>query len=217
MNNEQYAQPLDWGFCCLDNKEGKMLSSVRTSEDPRVTRTRNLIITAFNDLLHEKGFERTTVQDIAARATVNRTTFYAHFEDKYTLFAYATRMQFRAIIQQRLDPDAPYSREQLKQLLRALSEFIQQLQQSCVRSFQVFEPMVAGEAVSEIAAILKTWRVTPCHDHLNGSVVTSVTSWGLYGVVRDWLLSPHPEAMEPFTDRVVRLTAPLVESLLTTV
>jgi len=36
-------------------------------------------------LLAETNFESITVQDIAERATVNRTTFYAHFTDKFAL------------------------------------------------------------------------------------------------------------------------------------
>jgi AcrR family transcriptional regulator len=40
---------------------------------------------AFGQLGTEKSFEVITVQDLTERATVNRATFYAHFEDKYIL------------------------------------------------------------------------------------------------------------------------------------
>lgn len=53
--------------------------------DPRVTRTRKLIRDALISLLMEKSFESISVQDIAERATVNRATFYAHFQDKFAL------------------------------------------------------------------------------------------------------------------------------------
>lgn len=48
-------------------------------EDPRVLRTRQLIRTAFRDLLQKKGFDAITIKDIAQEATINRATFYAHF------------------------------------------------------------------------------------------------------------------------------------------
>jgi AcrR family transcriptional regulator len=57
--------------------------------DPRVKRTRELIVRAFNQLVAEKGHTRLTVQEIAERATINRATFYAHFSDQYELFDYA--------------------------------------------------------------------------------------------------------------------------------
>jgi AcrR family transcriptional regulator len=50
---------------------------------------------AFLELLEEKGFQSVTVQDITDRATVNRATFYAHFEDKYALFDHIVRETFQ--------------------------------------------------------------------------------------------------------------------------
>ena len=35
--------------------------------------------------MREKGFAATSIQDITARANVNRGTFYLHFTDKYML------------------------------------------------------------------------------------------------------------------------------------
>src|SRR3712207_7466366 len=42
--------------------------------DPRVKRTRELIVWAFGELVEEKGHRGLTVQEIAERATVNRAT-----------------------------------------------------------------------------------------------------------------------------------------------
>jgi AcrR family transcriptional regulator len=53
--------------------------------DRRVRRTRELLRTAFRSLIHEKGYDRTTVQDILDRADVGRSTFYAHYRDKEDL------------------------------------------------------------------------------------------------------------------------------------
>lgn len=54
-------------------------------DDPRVLRTRQLIREAFSDLLQKKGFDAITVKDIAQKSSINRATFYAHYEDKYAL------------------------------------------------------------------------------------------------------------------------------------
>jgi len=71
--------------------------------DPRVTRTQNLIRDALKSLLSEKSFESTSVQDIAERATVNRATFYAHFQDKFALLDAVIRDALR----QHLSEDDP--------------------------------------------------------------------------------------------------------------
>ena len=63
--------------------------------DPRVRRTRELIVRAFDELVAEKGHTGLTVQEIAGRATINRATFYAHFADQYELFDYASTRSLR--------------------------------------------------------------------------------------------------------------------------
>lgn len=53
--------------------------------DPRVARTRGALMQALMELIVEKGFDKTTVQDILARANVARSTFYEHFASKEDL------------------------------------------------------------------------------------------------------------------------------------
>ncbi|CAM3995337.1 TetR/AcrR family transcriptional regulator [Saccharibacillus endophyticus] len=50
--------------------------------DPRVTRTRKMLRDALVALLEEKSYDRITIADITDRATVNRKTFYLHYETK---------------------------------------------------------------------------------------------------------------------------------------
>lgn len=64
-------------------KQGRLVSSPPT--DRRVRRTRELLRSAFRSLIHEKGYDRITVQDILDRADVGRSTFYAHYRDKEDL------------------------------------------------------------------------------------------------------------------------------------
>ena len=47
--------------------------------DRRVRRTRKLLHDAFLALVLEKGYEKTTIQDILDRADVGRSTFYGPF------------------------------------------------------------------------------------------------------------------------------------------
>lgn len=53
--------------------------------DRRVRRTRTLLHDAFIALVIEKGYEKTTIQDILDRADVGRSTFYVHYRDKEAL------------------------------------------------------------------------------------------------------------------------------------
>lgn len=53
--------------------------------DRRIIRTRQLLLNSLIQLILEKGYEQTTVQDIIDRANVGRSTFYSHFQDKEDL------------------------------------------------------------------------------------------------------------------------------------
>ena len=75
------------------------MSSISKKEDPRVTRTRNLILESFGQLLTKKGFETITIQDLTDKVQINRATFYAHFEDKYALLDYFVSQLFRQKIE----------------------------------------------------------------------------------------------------------------------
>ena len=56
------------------------------SDDLRARRTRDQLAWALVGLLHEKPYDDISVQDIAERAKVGRSTFYAHFQDKDEMF-----------------------------------------------------------------------------------------------------------------------------------
>jgi AcrR family transcriptional regulator len=54
--------------------------------DRRSQRTRHLLSAALVQLIREKDYSTITVSDIIERANVGRSTFYAHYRDKDSLF-----------------------------------------------------------------------------------------------------------------------------------
>ena len=54
-------------------------------DDLRVIKTIKLIYQTLLELMKEKTFEEIKVSDICSKAMINRSTFYAHYEDKYEL------------------------------------------------------------------------------------------------------------------------------------
>jgi len=55
--------------------------------DARIAKTRQRLQEALFELAREHGIDDISIGDIAQRAGVNRTTFYAHYRDKETLLA----------------------------------------------------------------------------------------------------------------------------------
>lgn len=67
-------------------KTNNKAATARAKTDRRILRTRETLGDALVALMHEKSFEKITVQDVLARAGVGRSTFYVHYRDKDDLF-----------------------------------------------------------------------------------------------------------------------------------
>src|ERR1700685_2442304 len=69
--------------------------------DPRILRSRRMLMVSLAKLLIEKEFEDISVQEIADEATLNRATFYLHYPDKNALLQAMTDARFRDLIKRR--------------------------------------------------------------------------------------------------------------------
>lgn len=64
----------------------------------QLNQTKDIIVTAFWQLLDEKPFNQITVKDIVTRCQVNRNTFYYHFHDIPELVEYSIKEDVDAIM-----------------------------------------------------------------------------------------------------------------------
>ncbi len=55
--------------------------------DRRITKTKRALRRALIELMEERGFDAVSVNDLCARADLNRGTFYNHFRSKEDLLA----------------------------------------------------------------------------------------------------------------------------------
>jgi AcrR family transcriptional regulator len=127
------------------------------SLDPRVRRTRQLLQQALMDLMREKSFQAITVQDIASRATVNRVTFYAHFEDKHALLEYTMREMFRQRLRSQLPEDAPFSPENLARLIGLVCEALAEVGRHCPPPYGQLEPLMEKQIKAELYQVVHSW------------------------------------------------------------
>ena len=58
-----------------------------TKTDLRVVKTKKAIRQAFAELMNQKPLEAITVSDVAAKAMINRKTFYAHYRGVHEIIA----------------------------------------------------------------------------------------------------------------------------------
>jgi AcrR family transcriptional regulator len=79
---------------------GSFKASVETT-DPRVLRSRRMLMESLAKLLIKKEFDDISVQEIADEATLNRATFYLHYPDKAALLQALTDVRFRDLMERR--------------------------------------------------------------------------------------------------------------------
>lgn len=84
--------------------------------DPRVTRTRQVVLTAVIEELAEVGHADFTIESVAARCGVGKSTIYRHWEGKLPLIVDAIH---ELNTQPVPEPDGP-PRERIRQLLHHL-------------------------------------------------------------------------------------------------
>ncbi len=160
--------------------------------DPRVMRTRKLLEQAFMELMEEKGFQEMTIQDITERATVNRATFYAHFEDKYDLLDSFIRQYFNQALTDKV-PLAPiYTVERLQQIIIAVMEFFAPLHKHCTpTNRQQMTPMLESAVQEELMKYLLDWfaAAPPSLAPKGVKAVTAanVWSWAIFGTAFQWV------------------------------
>lgn len=68
-------------------------------KDLRVIKTKNLLYSTLIELLKDKSFEEIKVSDICNTALINRSTFYAHYADKYELLVDLVDTMKKALVE----------------------------------------------------------------------------------------------------------------------
>jgi TetR/AcrR family transcriptional regulator, regulator of autoinduction and epiphytic fitness len=87
--------------------------------DPRIERTRRVVRQAALDELGDVGYGSFTIESVAARAGVGKSTIYRHWRDKLALIADAFEASHETMVP---DTQAGTARERTEQLVRHVAE-----------------------------------------------------------------------------------------------
>src|SRR5258706_3295423 len=185
-----------------------MLSNPKEEEklDPRVKRTRNLILRSFESILTEKGFESISVQDVTDKAEINRATFYAHFHDKYALLDYSIRQMFMHEIEKRTLNACHYTPDNLRNLILAVCEFLSNIHNECAQPHQQFESLVETQIKQQIFDLLSYW-LKQVNSKISTDIPATVATWAIYGLPSHYSHMKKRPALEKFVEAALPLVA----------
>jgi AcrR family transcriptional regulator len=166
--------------------------------DPRVRRTRDLLRDALRSLMREKRFSSISVGEIAARATVNRATFYAHYPDKEALARNVLAADLRQSLMKRFAEKPALTRENLLELSLGVFEFVGGMNDGCPETGAQLRE-TAGTAVQQgVYELLERWLASSAEyarlfPNCRREAVATVLSWSLYGGACRWARAqPRP-------------------------
>jgi AcrR family transcriptional regulator len=175
--------------------------------DPRVRRTRQLLLHSFCTLMEEKDFSAITIQDIAERAMINRATFYGHFEDKYALMDTLIREQFREEVKNNLSQEGRWGKTALRILIQTVLEFFRQIYAYRCQSVKTVGPLVERVAQQEINDLLLAWLkeapTSPVERRVPAETVALVSSWAIFGAAIQWSRDSKGVSSAQMTDQIL--------------
>ncbi len=186
-----------------------MLPTEEEKLDPRVRRTRQLLVDSFNALLTEKGFTALNVNDITTRAGVNRATFYAHFADKYTLLDHAIRQSFRQSIESRMLSACRFSTDNLRLLIATVCEFVGDIHTHNGAAEQ-FQSLAEAQVREQVYQLVLAWlenmdTIQRCT--VSRERAATAASWALYGLAHQWAHEKQRPDPTRFANEVLPLVA----------
>ena len=171
-------------------------------EDRRIQRTRQLLQRAFVDVVREKSlattslreieksFAATSIQEITARANVNRGTFYLHFTDKYMLADTVVRERFHQQLASVLPPEPRWDRRTLRLLIQAVLNALEEKYRHQHQPSLVLAPMVGRAAHEELTELLLTWlKEARGGERRRGEpleTIARVVGWAIFGTAIQW-------------------------------
>jgi AcrR family transcriptional regulator len=145
------------------------------------------------DVVQDKGFAATSIQDITERANLNRGTFYLHFADKYALTDATIREQFHQQLAGRLPSEARWDRPTLQLLIQAVLDCLEgkyRHQHRPSRILAEVAPLLERAMHEELTELLVTWLRQGRHTETDGLVplerTASVVSWAIFGAALQW-------------------------------
>lgn len=157
--------------------------------DPRIIRTRKLIMDAFIELSMKKDFKDITIKDITTTATVNRATFYSHFIDKYDLLEKVLSESFMREVIQEVSTYKVINEETIEAIFLSIIKFQTSISNQCRRSYEAFTPQIETIFKKELQGFFSEWahKQWANQNKTEAEAFTVMLSWALYGAAMHWM------------------------------
>jgi AcrR family transcriptional regulator len=174
--------------------------------DPRILRSRRMLMEALLKLLNHKEFDDISIQEIADEATLNRATFYLHYPDKNALLQAMTAARFRDLIARR-----GLSFTNCDGALRAIALGVcDYLAETTGCPSQLAKMPIEGSIIPVVEGIFQEGAahhdIPPGVDH---QLLATTAAWAIFGAARRWYQTEDRIPAEEMAARIEAMVKPI--------
>jgi AcrR family transcriptional regulator len=182
------------------------LQSPTEATDPRILRSRRMLMESLAKLLNKKEFEDISVQEIADEATLNRATFYLHYPDKNALLQAMTEVRFRDLIERR-----GLSFNNCDGALRAIALGVcDYLAETTSCPSQLARIPLEGSIIPVVEGMFKEGLAHHgMAPGVDAALLAATAAWAVFGAARRWFQTPDRFPAEEMAARIEAMVKPV--------
>jgi AcrR family transcriptional regulator len=179
----------------------------KESVDLRIKRSRKHLIEALLRLMQDQPLQKISVRDITDEAMVNRSTFYAHFTDKYDLFSTAMGYRMQCDILAGLGNATGFTYANVHKLIIVSGNLMADISSECQpTSADELIPLVMTEMQNCIFDVVLDWTRSLNIDPVEAKTLAIFMVGTIFGVVALWGKDGYSdETIEQLTDQIMPL------------
>jgi AcrR family transcriptional regulator len=185
----------------------QFLQQETETTDPRILRSRRMLMDSLAKLLMKKELEDISVQEIADEATLNRATFYLHYPDKNALLQAMTGVRFRDLIDRRA-----ITFTDCNGALRAIALGVcDYLTETTGCPSQLARMPLEGSIIPVIEGMFKEGLA---HHGLapgvDAALLATTAAWAVFGAARCWFQTPNRIPAEEMAATIETMVSPVL-------
>jgi AcrR family transcriptional regulator len=185
----------------------QLLQSGSETTDPRILRSRRMLMDALVSLLIKKEFGDISVQEIADEATLNRATFYLHYPDKNALLQAMTAARFRDLIERRA-----ITFTDCHGALRAIALGVcDYLAESTGCPTQLTRMPLEVSIIPVVEDMFKEGlALHGMAPGVDAAMLATTAAWAVFGAARRWFQTPNRIPAEEMAARIETMVSPVL-------
>jgi AcrR family transcriptional regulator len=175
--------------------------------DPRILRSRRMLMEALAKLLNHKEFNDISIQEIADEATLNRATFYLHYPDKNALLQAMTAARFRELIARR-----GLAFSDCDDALRAIVLGVcDHLAETTGCPTQLAKMSLEGSIIPVVEDMFLEGRSNhPVAAGIDRELLATTVASAIFGAARRWYQTPNRMPAEEMAFRIAAMVKPML-------